>query len=195
MNPLKRIIHSRIVVIWCITVIGIVIGLTASLLLISHSKRTIVQNAPPKLPDSADPTDTLPPPKLINLFLLEATGTELTPLKVELHLFPEISSRLKQIMTALIKEIPPSYRNPIPRGTTLNQVYIDSQKTAYLDFSHHLRSGQIGGTTAEFLTVSAILKTIFDAFPNDILHVQILIDGEEQETLAGHINISQPLRF
>ena len=173
----------------------IVISLSLILLLISHSKRTIVQDAPPKLPDTAYPTDSLPEPQQINLFLLETTGTELIPKRVELRLFLETTQRLNQVVTALIKETPPNYRNPIPRGTVLNHVYIDSQKVAYLDFSHHLASGQIGGTTAELLTVSAILKTVFDAFSDDVLHVQLLIEGKEQETLSGHINISQPLRF
>ncbi|MYF98710.1 GerMN domain-containing protein, partial [Candidatus Poribacteria bacterium] len=90
---------------------------------------------------------------------------------------------------------PTNYRNPIPRGTLLNEVYIDTQKTAYLDFSHHLTDGQIGGTTAEIMSVNAILLTVFDALPEAVKHVQILIDGKEVETLAGHLNISQPLRY
>lgn len=195
MDILKRIIHSRLFITWCITLVVIVIGLSLTLLLISHSKRTILQDAPPILPDTANPTDSLPVPQRVNLFLLETVGTKLIPKSVELHLFLETTERLNQVIAALIKETPPNYRNPIPRGTVLNHVYIDSQKIAYLDFSHHLASGQIGGTTAELLTVSAILKTVFDAFPDDVLHVQILIEGKEQETLSGHINISQPLRF
>ncbi len=195
MNIMRKILHARLFITWCITLVVIIICLSISLLLISHSKRTIIQDAPPKLPDIANPTDTLPEPQQINLFLLETDGTELVPKKVELRLFLDTTERLQQIISALIKETPPSYRNPIPRGTILNQVYIDNQKTAYMDFSHHLASGQIGGTTAEFMTISAILKTVFDAFPQEVLHIQILIDGKEQETLSGHINISQPLRF
>ena len=195
MSILRKILHSRLFITWCITLVGIIICLSISLLLISHSKRTIIQDAPPKLPEIANPTNNLPESQEINLFLLETDGTELIPKKVELRLYLDTTERMKQIISALIKETPPNFRNPIPRGTILNQVYIDNQRTAYLDFSHHLSSGQIGGTTAEFLTISSILKTVFDAFPNDVLHVQILIAGEEQETLSGHIDISQPLRF
>ncbi len=181
--------------IWGITLVTIVIGLAITLVLISHSKQPKIIDAPPKLPDIANPTDKLPPLQQVNIFILNPTSLEITPVKVELRLYPELTERLKQIVTALIKETPPNYRNPIPRGTSLNEAYIDSQKTAYLDFSRHLADGHIGGTTAELLTVIAILKTVFDAFPDDIIHVQILIDGEEKDTLAGHINLSQPLRF
>ena len=102
----------------------------------------------------------------------------------------ELTKRLNQVVTALIQETPPNFRNTIPRGTLLNEAYIDTQQTAYLDFSSHLSDGHIGGTTAELLTITAILKTVFDAFPEDIKQVQILIDGEEVKTLAGHLNLS-----
>ena len=195
MTIIRRIIHSRLFMIWGITLVTIVICLAIVLLLISNSKRTIIQDAPPELPGQANPTDMLPAPRQVNIFLLESDRLELTPIRVELRLYPETTTSLKQIITALVQETRTNYRNPIPRGTLINEVYIDTQKTAYLDFSHHLADGQIGGTTAEYLTVTAILRTVFDALPEDIKHVQILIDGEEVETLAGHINISQPLRL
>ena len=195
MNFFRRIIHSRLVITWGITLVTIVIGLAITLVLISNTKKTKIVDAPPTLPDLANPSDQLPALQHVNLFLLESDGLKLTPINVELRLYSELTERLKQIVLALIKETPTNYRNPIPRGTLLNEVYIDTQKTAYLDFSHHLTDGHIGGTTAEFQTVTAILKTVFDAFPDNILHVQILIDGKETETLAGHINLSQPLRF
>ncbi len=195
MNLFRRIIHSRLVITWGITLVTIVIGLAITLVLISNTKKTKIVDAPPILPDLANPSDQLPELQHVNLFLLESDGLKLTPINVELRLYSELTERLKQIVSALIKETPTNYRNPIPRGTLLNEVYIDTQKTAYLDFSHHLTDGHIGGTTAEFQTVTAILKTVFDAFPDNIIHVQILIDGKETETLAGHINLSQPLRF
>jgi hypothetical protein len=194
-NLFRRIIHSRLVIIWGITLVTIVIGLAITLVLISNTKKTKIVDVPPILPDLANPSNQLPALQHVNLFLLESDGLKLTPINVELRLYSELTERLKQIVSALIKETPTNYRNPIPRGTLLNEVYIDTQKTAYLDFSHHLTDGHIGGTTAEFQTVTAILKTVFDAFPDNIIHVQILIDGKETETLAGHINLSQPLRF
>ena len=117
------------------------------------------------------------------------------PVKTERRLYTETTERLKQVVRALIQETPPKFRNPIPRGTSLTEAYIDSQKIAYLDFSRHLTDGHIGGTTAERLTVEAILKTVFDAFPAEIKQVQILIDGKAVETLAGHLHLSQPLRL
>ena len=186
---------SRLLVIWGITLIAVAIGLGVTLFLIERSKETVIPVAPPPLPTAANPSDIPPEPQEVNLFLLDATALTLVPVKTERRLHIELTKRLNQIVTALIQETPPNFRNTIPRGTVLNEVYIDSQQTAYLDFSSHLIDGHIGGTTAEFLTVTAILRTVFDAFPDNIKHVQILVDGEEVETIAGHLNLSQPLHL
>ncbi len=180
--------------IWGFTFVVIVIAIAATLVLIATSKQTEFIDAPPKLPDTANRSDQLPQPERVNLFLFDPDSLETKAYKVELQLNRDIISRLKSIVTALIKATPTNFQNPIPRGTTLNGVYIDSQKTAYIDFTHHLVSGHIGGTTAEYITVSAILKTVFDAFPDEIKYIQILIDGQEVEEISGHIDLSQPLR-
>ena len=187
---------SRLLVIWGTTLAVIAIGLAVTLFLIQRSKQSVIPTAPPPLPTAANPSDTPPPPQEINLFLLDPTALTLVPVKTERRLHrTELTKRLSQVVTALIQETPPNFRNTIPRGTLLNEAYIDTQQTAYLDFSNHLSDGHIGGTTAELLTITAILKTVFDAFPDDIKQVQILIDGEEVKTLAGHLNLSQPLHL
>lgn len=186
---------SRLLIIWGITLGVVVVSLGLTLFLINQSKQTVIPTAPPPLPVAANPSDTPPPPQQVNLFLLDSTALTLVPVKIEQRLHTETTQRLSQVVKALIQETPPNFRNPIPRGTLLNEVYIDSHQTAYLDFSRHIADGHIGGTTAETLTVTAILKTVFDAFPDDIKQVQILIDGNQVRTLAGHLNLSQPLHL
>ena len=186
---------SRLLAIWGTTLILVGVGLGVTLFLIAKSKQSVVPTAPPPLPIAANPSDIPPPPQEVHLFLFDTTALTLVPVKTERRLHAELTERLSQVVTALIQETPPNFRNTIPRGTVLNTAYVDSQKTAYLDFSSHLTNGHIGGTTAELLTITAILKTVFDAFPDNIKQVQILIDGEEVKTLVGHLNLSQPLHL
>ncbi len=186
---------SRFLVIWGITLVAIAICLGGTLYIIERSKQTVIPVPPPPLPPAANPSEVPPEPQDVNLFLLDSTEMVLVPIKTERRLHRELTKRLSQVVTALIQETPPDFRNTIPRGTELNEVYIDSQQTAYLDFSSHLTDGHIGGTTAEFLTVTAILRTVFDAFPDEVKQIQILINGKEIETIAGHLNLSQPLRL
>ncbi len=186
---------SRVLVLWGLTLILIGVGIGATLFLIDRSKQLLIPTAPPPLPAAANLSDEPPPPQELNLFLLDAGTSQLVPVKTERRLRAEPTRRLAQVIEALIKEKPPNFRNMIPGGTVLRKAYIDSGQTAYLDFSTHLTEGHIGGTRAELLTITAILKTVFDAFPDDIKQVQILVEGTEIETLAGHLNLSQPLHL
>ena len=62
----------------------------------------------------------------------------------------------------------------------------------------YLYSGEVsknhpGGSLDEILTVYAIVDALTDNLPA-ITAVQILIDGEEVDTLAGHVDLRRPLR-
>ncbi len=195
MSLVRRVLRSRLFMIWGFTLVGIIIALAVTLLLIAKSKQTVLIKAPPKLPESENQSDVRLRTEQINIFLLDPESLEIKPINVEVQLSRDPIDRLKSIVDTLTKETPTNYRNPIPQGTVLNEVFIDMQKTVYLDFSHHLADGHIGGTTAEYITISAILKTVFDNFPDEIRHIQLLVEGQEIETLTGHVNLSAPMRF
>lgn len=78
----------------------------------------------------------------------------------------------------------------LPPGTSLNSIKIQDG-TATADFSQELKSGHKGGSTGEMLTVYSIVNTLTQ-FPT-IQKVQILVDGQKLETLAGHLDLSKPL--
>jgi spore germination protein GerM len=74
----------------------------------------------------------------------------------------------------------------------IREVFIDDQGTAYVDFSEALSQTHPGGLWAEMLTLRSIMQTLVANVP-EIKRVQILIEGREVETLAGHIDIRRPL--
>ena len=74
----------------------------------------------------------------------------------------------------------------------IREVFIDDQGTAYVDFSEALSQTHPGGPWAEMLTLRSIMQTLVANVP-EIKRVQILIEGREVETLAGHIDIRRPL--
>lgn len=195
MSLARRVFLSRLFIVWSFTLVAIIISLAVTLLLIAKSKQTEIGKAPPKLPKTTNDSDGSLQTEQVNIFLLDTESFEVKPIKVEIQLSRDTIDRLKSIVDTLTKETPTNYRNPIPRGTVLNEAFIDTQKTVYLDFSHHLTNGHIGGTTAEFMTISAILKTVFDNFPDEIRYIQLLVDGQEIEALTGHVNLSAPMQF
>ena len=88
-----------------------------------------------------------------------------------------------------------------PRGDALRtvsaevkirEVFIDDQGTAYVDFSEALSQPHPGGPWAEMLTLRSIMQTLVANVP-EIKRLQILVEGREVETLAGHLDIRRPL--
>ena len=60
-----------------------------------------------------------------------------------------------------------------------------------MDFSRDLVRHFTGGSTGEEMLVGSVVNTMTGF--SEIRKVQILIDGEKVETLAGHMDLSAPL--
>ena len=100
---------------------------------------------------------------------------------------------VKTVVSALLlgperSELRPAF----PEGVTLNHVYRDPGGGLYLDFSPTLRSGFRGGSTAEQLLVSSLLRTLSANLPG-LSHVTITAGGAPLVTLGGHIRLDGPL--
>ncbi len=81
-----------------------------------------------------------------------------------------------------------------PEGTALRDVFYDDDlHLLYLDFNSALVSGDTGGSAMEVMTLGALLRTIAIDFP-EVDAVQLLVNGLEVETLAGHIDCTKPFR-
>lgn len=78
----------------------------------------------------------------------------------------------------------------LPEGTRLLGVEV-RDGVARADFSAELQARHPGGSAGETLTVYSIVNTLTER--REIRAVLILIEGREQETLAGHLDLSQPL--
>ena len=78
----------------------------------------------------------------------------------------------------------------IPSGTKLLSVNI-KENTAYVDFSQEIQSKHWGGSAGESMTIFSIVNSLTEL--KEIKQVQILIAGEKKDSLAGHLDISQPI--
>lgn len=173
-------------------VVAVVVAVALVIAFFFFDRGEVLPPQPP-LPPAASSPNTSPPLQQIRLFFFQPESLELVDFVHELRLSNDKPERLKQIINALLEKSPPTLINAIPKGTILYEVYLDEQSTAYLDFSGALSAAHIGGTTAELLTVQAILKTVQSNFGGDIQNVQLLIEGQEVDTIAGHVDISMPL--
>lgn len=84
--------------------------------------------------------------------------------------------------------------NPIPEGTRILNLFLDKEGILYLNFSQEIKANHPGGISSEHMTASSIVFTALNNFP-EIKGVMILIDDEEHTSLAGHLDISRPLKI
>lgn len=123
------------------------------------------------------------------LYRLAAGGTSLEPVEVQLPLSAEPAVRARQLVAALVAVEPKAAQHALPPDTALLEFYLLPQGAAVADFSGALASAMPSGILSEQLAVAAITRTLADNMP-DLQRVKIVIAGQEVETLAGHMDLS-----
>jgi len=97
------------------------------------------------------------------------------------------------IVNALIKGPQKRLVKTIPADTRLRALYIIPDGTCYVDLSPAVRENHPGGSKSELLTIYSVVNSLVLNVP-EIERVQILIDGNETPTLAGHIDLQLPVK-
>jgi hypothetical protein len=126
------------------------------------------------------------------LFYVAENGVQLVAIDREVGYADETSEQARLLIEALIKPVDAPALSALPAGVTLKTVLLSEKGDAFVDFSPELATKHSGGSLDELLTVYAIVDTLTVNLPA-IARVQILIDGKEADTLAGHIDLRRPL--
>lgn len=85
-----------------------------------------------------------------------------------------------------------SLRPTIPDGVELLDYEI-KDKLITLNFNNQLRDNHWGGSAGEMLTVYSIVNSY--TFFDEIDKVSIILEGEEVNSLVGHLDLSKPLIY
>ena len=97
------------------------------------------------------------------------------------------------IVKALIKGPQKSLLKTIPADTRLKALFITPDGTCYVDLSEAVSKNHPGGSKSELLTIYSMVNSLVLNVPQ-IERVQILIDGNQAPTLAGHIDLQVPVK-
>ena len=126
------------------------------------------------------------------LFYVSDDGVELVPVNREVPLGATPGEQARRILEAQVQPAPAGMATAIPPGTTVKAVYLTPNGVAFVDLSHEIVAGHSGGSLDETLTVFAIVDALTVNLP-DVSAVQILIEGKEVDTIAGHVDLRHPL--
>jgi spore germination protein GerM len=114
----------------------------------------------------------------------------LVAVTVELPLSNDPTLRAKEILNTLLAgPVDPDART-LPPDAALLAFYILPDGLAVADFSEALANSIPSGIQSEQLAVESITRTLEANVPQ-VQRLRILIHGQEAETLAGHLDLSQ----
>jgi spore germination protein GerM len=125
------------------------------------------------------------------LFYATPEGDALMPIRREVPLAEGVVAQGRQILLAQLEPPRPPYISAIPAGTMLRALYVTERGDAFVDLSG-ISASHPGGSLTELLTVQAIVNAVTANLPA-VQRVQILVDGKEVDTIAGHVDIRRPL--
>jgi len=98
----------------------------------------------------------------------------------------------RRLMAELINGPSEGNDPTIPAGTRLRSFFLLDEGTAVVDFSAQFRENHPGSCRMEQLTLFSVVNSLI-LNVSEIKRVQILIDGAEAQTLAGHLALAFPL--
>jgi hypothetical protein len=126
------------------------------------------------------------------LFYGSSDGRALVPVRRDVPAATGVVEQGRQILNVQFQDAPQPYVQVVPKGTTLRAFYVTDRGDAFVDLSGDVASAHPGGSLTELLTVYAIVNAVTANLPA-IQRVQLLVEGKEVDTIAGHVDVRRPL--
>lgn len=157
----------------------------------------ITRSQPEPAPGTANPAPSAsktPERKITaTVYYISEDGMSLVGVQREVPFGEGPLEQARHILEAQLGPAPGPLASAIPGGTTIRALYVTERGDAFVDLSSEARTNHPGGALDELFTVYAIVDALTVNLPA-IARVQILVDGQEVDTLAGHVDLRHPLR-
>lgn len=143
-----------------------------------------VAAGPGALPAEPDTTEALPPaaPSEARYFGLGRDGR----LHARTFELPPSSVTRGEAEAVVRRVVADS--GTFPQGVEVLDVFVSGRGVAVVNFTNALLLGHSGGLLAEELTVYSLSHSLVENFPA-VAEVRFLVEGQEPDTLAGHLDL------
>jgi spore germination protein GerM len=188
--------RHRVIVIVAIGAVAVGLGWA----LMAGLSRVLRENTAPVPAADAPPPQTTPSPQpavpkiKATLFFGSEDGRSLVPVEQEIPLAEGKVAQARALVEAQLASTPPEpLATTVPSGSKLRGLYVSDRNEAFVDLDPAVRDNHPGGSMNELFTVYTIVNALTTNLP-EVQSVQLLIDGREVDTLAGHVDLRRPLR-
>lgn len=142
-------------------------------------------------------TPLLPPPVKeetisLSLFFASPSAEYLVQEDRQVARKDTLVAQVKEAVRELVRGSLAGNQPVLSDKARVREVFIDADGVAFVDFSREVAEDSPGGSWTELAAVYGVINTLAYNFP-EIRKVQILVEGAQVSTLAGHIDIRRPL--
>jgi spore germination protein GerM len=177
-----------------ISAIACVLIGVATLLVERAVRRKPVQQAPAAAATVTAPAAEISQGRKIKaqLFYVSDDGMRLVGVERDVPYAEQAVDQAREILNAQIAPVAAPLVSAVPGGTVLRALFLTEGGQAYVDLSRDVATAHPGGSLNEMLTIYTIVHALTFNLPA-VTAVQILVDGKEVDTLAGHVDLRRPL--
>jgi spore germination protein GerM len=130
----------------------------------------------------------------VTLYFSDANERFLVPEKRFLVKSKTAVQQASEIVKAVLDGSKTGKVNTFPPEVKLKDLKIEKNQAAFVSFSKSLVQNHPGGSASEMATVYSLTNSLTANVP-EIKSVRILIEGQEVDSLKGHISLKQPFSF
>ena len=126
------------------------------------------------------------------LFYVSDDGLRLVGVERDVPYAEQPVDQAREILAAQMTPVTAPLVSAVPAGTVLRALFLTETGQAYVDLSRDVAAAHPGGSLNELLTIYTIVHALTFNLPK-VTAVQLLVDGKEVDTLAGHVDLRRPL--
>lgn len=127
----------------------------------------------------------------VTVYYPDQSGMSLIPVKREIKFSDDKQKYIETVNLLLENPTEEDLTKIFPKDAKINSVTLDND-TAIVDLDSGITKNFVGGSTGEEFLINSVVDTLTDF--DEIKQVRFLIDGKEVETLAGHMDLSEPIK-
>ena len=164
----------------------------------AHKRLTAVDSAAPMAAPTTTSTED------VTLYLASDADLSIAPNTRQLALPQEPTRRARTVLTLLLADYAlPTSPHLLPSGPTVDDVFLlplpnaatsefsaATPRLAVINLNKSFAANHPSGIATEELTLQSILGTLHAALPQ-LTQIRFLVDGQQQDTLAGHADLSR----
>jgi len=171
-----------------------VLSVAVLIVLLTLQRQPVKATLPSAAAAAPPPATAAPQGRKIKaqLFYVSDDGMRLVGVERDVPYAEAAVDQAREILNAQVAPVAAPLVSAVPAGTVVRALFLTEGGQAYVDLSRDVATAHPGGSLNEMLTIYTIVHALTFNLPA-VTAVQLLVDGKEVDTLAGHVDLRRPL--